>query len=66
VSVREFKRILFDDLPAAESEGWRPAVTHLGSVGVDPFSAGHGLAVLVERDVESIIVADDRSPDGAE
>ncbi len=49
--AREYRRVLLEDLAAAESEGWVPVVqAELGAVGADPFCAGTLASVLVARD----------------
>lgn len=41
--MKEFRRILPEKLAGARAEGWHVA-------GVDYYSEGHGLALLIERD----------------
>jgi hypothetical protein len=49
--VIEFHRVVLADLPAAEAQGWTPAVTHDGAVGADLWCAGTLAVVPVVREL---------------
>jgi hypothetical protein len=48
--IRAYRRVLLEDLPEAEAQGWKPAVESASTVGADPFAAGTQASVLVYRD----------------
>jgi hypothetical protein len=47
---RVYRRVLLEDLPKFEAQGWVPVILDGSAIGADPFAAGTQASVLVRRD----------------
>lgn len=55
MSSLELQRIRLDQLEEYRSYGWRPVQEVDGAVGATPYSHGHGVEVLVMREMEVVL-----------